>query len=1551
MRNSHVLKWWVSGFSALVVILGCTPEVGAELATSKTQVWDWDDQSSRSAHAELEITADYEFDDATAEIIAGYGVTFNVALKNLSFTPDEATLTADDITVNGGKLGESGSFELGFYSRVAVKVTYKHEGFQIEQTFFQDIYPPKPFVEMTTTDQGDYIYPLNASLSGVPDIFNASFHVAISHDTAEGWDHLAPSPNVQARLRMAGSTFGTSSESSGWEITDTSGQVDLMLGSGSSSVSGSALYYAPELYIKVEPLMPDRARASAGYAPRLLSSRTLRGFDGKLTVKPRDPDGNTIFASVIVWGGKGFYYTAATSNDQGEIPAIHWPRADSDAEDKDLDVTVFPLVFLEPVKTQNIDNPAQVLDVWPSYLSPRMTLSDDAYTYMGGGLTSCMLKMVDGNDPDTVYRESAPDHPIKRLSDINLADLYRGRDRQYISVDVEDTPRNYSLNVTFPDRDEGAPDDEFVAGSTGFYVAKTHKPAKPVFQFEYVICRVGAWAALGERFHVDRIFNLNDMVTLSDEIQQFLPSPLLTTLNPSYRPKTGADTVFSFGSSHLEALAQGLQEYQSKTNTKVDLVIGIVPPGYLHTHTLFSQGGAAGLSFGSTPNAVLLDPSLTKSHHALHEFLHTLGLPDKDDDVNIAPSANGLDGKDPVINIPDSASYPQYQAIMYDHATAPFPDAGEYGRVMLFAAQSVLGGPKEEADVKFAKGATDKVITLRGEITGTTMEPTVNLLAPFVSEGAVFDPNGDRDYGDYYARVRRQNGENHIAYFDVSHPFANPYGEQWNSDRIVSFFVQLPWFDDVTDIDIGPSNSLGGMVASWKNVKPSENPPTVTITGPTESTLSGTVALTWQMSVTDNQAIDAMPMISQDEGESWEPIVGLVPYDWKTDYGVEFQTSDYPSGSRYKLRVLVTDGFHTSEATTPGAFTLQGYDPNPALELPLMVIDATLPAGPLTAPVILPVRNAGNGPLSVTLETSLLPPWLRLEYGKNAITLLPVAEKIFSLTADRPGASAVTGTLTLTSDDPVIPNASVPVTLASATEAIAPMANWVVIDPPQVPEKEWLNDTRFKITAYESTGGIGLDARVSIAKFYPYQVVLKDQPMDPGLREGTYLYTWEPSGTVGEGEYGVEISLFDPATGLSDLDGSNGEGWDALLYLKEPNQIPVFVTPSDPVTTIQGEVGRELVIPYEVMDPDGDEIDVAIHDSVAPIRWDKTAGEIRLVPRTAFTDTIYLTALDARVAMRTAEIDLDIDTGTNSPIANLLGLGIIDGKIFSEGQLTTETTAISTVEGQQGVRLEYRLAGADEWIIGALIPYDIVDLGYNVYWTAAVSWDLSGFAAGSEIEVRIVNIDAAGNPDPNAAILHVFIHSMAGELTSIDAPALVEAGQPFAIRVNVLNSSPYVWTEESSVLLRPVGGGDPFTSETEIRLPGLMQVPKDGQGYFEIFATAPSTPGDYVTEWELELNGQMMTPSLARTITVAAMPIPPSGSQTPTVTPTSDHSPTMTATPTSTLTLSVTQTPCNQYDVVPDCKLDSLDLLRMLATEMDSPNALFDFSRFWDVEK
>ena len=98
----------------------------------------------------------------------------------------------------------------------------------------------------------------------------------------------------------------------------------------------------------------------------------------------------------------------------------------------------------------------------------------------------------------------------------------------------------------------------------------------------------------------------------------------------------------------------------------------------------------------------------------------------------------------------------------------------------------------------------------------------------------------------------------------------------------------------------------------------SQNPPTVTLVAPNGGeALGDSVTVTWQASDADLDPLTSRLFYSVDDGLSWMQVTGDV-----TQSSATLDLSMFPASTSARLRVDVSDGFHTTRDTSDGAFTV-----------------------------------------------------------------------------------------------------------------------------------------------------------------------------------------------------------------------------------------------------------------------------------------------------------------------------------------------------------------------------------------------------------------------------------------------------------------------------------------------------------------------------------------------------------------------------------------------------------------------------------------------------
>jgi hypothetical protein len=133
----------------------------------------------------------------------------------------------------------------------------------------------------------------------------------------------------------------------------------------------------------------------------------------------------------------------------------------------------------------------------------------------------------------------------------------------------------------------------------------------------------------------------------------------------------------------------------------------------------------------------------------------------------------------------------------------------------------------------------------------------------------------------------------------------------------------VPWVDGTVRVEI----RYQGTVLASRSA--SANPPSVTITSPTEGMIlpGGPFDVTWIGSDLDGNALTYSVLYSNDSGVNWQTLAtGLTGSELTLD------TDQLPGGSAM-IRVLVSDGLLTGEATS-GVFTVPLHAPSVQITLP-----------------------------------------------------------------------------------------------------------------------------------------------------------------------------------------------------------------------------------------------------------------------------------------------------------------------------------------------------------------------------------------------------------------------------------------------------------------------------------------------------------------------------------------------------------------------------------------------------------------------------------------
>jgi hypothetical protein len=158
----------------------------------------------------------------------------------------------------------------------------------------------------------------------------------------------------------------------------------------------------------------------------------------------------------------------------------------------------------------------------------------------------------------------------------------------------------------------------------------------------------------------------------------------------------------------------------------------------------------------------------------------------------------------------------------------------------------------------------------------------------------------------------------------------------------VSFSFIVPERPDTQKIVL----KRGAVVLS--EIARSNNAPAVTVTAPGNGeTISGTYDIRWSASDADGDPLTFSILYSPDNGSTWQPVASNVT---GTVYSAD--TSVWAAGNQGKVRVIITDGFNTTQDDSDGIFVKANSTP---------IASIIAPAAGAQAPVNTPIPLQGSG--------------------------------------------------------------------------------------------------------------------------------------------------------------------------------------------------------------------------------------------------------------------------------------------------------------------------------------------------------------------------------------------------------------------------------------------------------------------------------------------------------------------------------------------------------------------------------------------------------------
>jgi uncharacterized repeat protein (TIGR02543 family) len=1090
------------------------------------------------------------------------------------------------------------------------------------------------------------------------DIWNSQVEVNIIRKSAE--DNNEPVAGVLTNIFYYWGNYCIFKPAEDWVTTDAVGKATFIIGGGGNLVERDINLPAPALYGKLVKEL------GLNTPPQYYTYPDLKDFKGIIKVKVVNTENEPLKGRTVqFWGGAKYDdLSGGITNEQG-IAEIRYPSSTTSTDEKELTMTELPTFALKWNVTQVIDNPQRIVEGHkaPLYLSPEIKVSEgyskNPYTEIRG----VKLQVYDVDHPETTLIETSP-KAFKEKYDTQRDIIVRGAHRAYIKISPQDLAgKRLGIRAVVLNKDEGAREEYQVRGFVEDPVSnhQLYVPKKE-FTFAFVPLRVGAWEN-------NSSISYGSLSKQKEFIRKIFPAPIKFV---EKSPMFIAKPRFFTHDMYIGRIFRELNREQKRFPNKQDLLIGLTPSDFLGAAGL-QDSGLYGMNWeflGAAHGAVLVDPKAALSHTTIHEFIHTLGLSDvyPSDGVQLL-SANGHDGT-PINNV--AGHSPANEPIMYDHAGTPWPTEGEYNALLEYATKPAPGKMSLLSMSSFLEESKSEVLLLSGSIEDVRANQRKVYFDPIIKHTGDVDESSDFVSNDYVIQTLASDGGVLSQYFFSDY--------EYGGKHYANFIANLP-AANVEVIEIG-KQEYGNITQVFQRYEYSANAPEVSLTGPKDASLSGDFMITWEASDVDGDALLSEIQVSSDSGNTWDTLAADIPYNASGEYSYTVNAETFPQGANYKFKVVVTDGMHSKEAVSDKEYTIAGYEQKPILNI-LSGTEATIQVNPGTKEAVayFELGNSGKEGLNVEFSpdddtSTFVSPLFIKEY-----TIYPGQNQLIAMPLDLPigeAGNTFEETVNLESNDPDNPTTNLTIKINYVEDALKPELASFSTTPSDFSKWEQGSDLQVTFDAYAAAGQSGLEATVIIEDENGNEI-LKEQMSENYHKPGAYTYYWEPE-DLSVGTYKVYFGLKDTETGC-ERDKTEGE-YDFAFSIKAPNAPPVFEEPQTYENDL-GVVKREetITIPYEVNDPDGDSLDLAVYSNLLEhglklIKDTGNSGSIEWTANVSGAHSIYLTATDpsensAEVMFNIAEIE-DLNLFTISLEANPTEAGQVYGNgLYNSGEYVT----------------------------------------------------------------------------------------------------------------------------------------------------------------------------------------------------------------------------------------------------------------------------------------